>query len=250
MTYKIERVVTQQPHVEYVTTEVTYNAIEQDTILDPLDTDTLVKLYRGFKYDYITCVRSTAPAVTVANEQAIQDLLILIEGRDDEGSGTGLIEILDEGVQVGTVSSINFAGGSVTTTLDEDDETGKTALVTITGNAQSISKLIIENPELVYDNLLEVYTAPVVLTDPITDVYISTNNEWHGSGGEGGELSDSTIIVVSMILENYASGDIVRVSLSSNYGTNPVIFRFPNRTLLANIGYKSLSSACKVLPVV
>lgn len=135
------------------------------------------------------------------------------------------IEIQEEGEFVGEISKFNFAGEGVTATLDEDDETGKTALVTITGNAQSISKLIIENPELVYDNLLEVYTAPVVLTDPITDVYISTNNEWHGSGDEGGELSDSTIIVVSMILENYTSGDIVRVSLSSNYGTNPVIFR-------------------------
>lgn len=232
MTYKIERVVTQQPHLQYVTTEVTYNAIEQDTVLDPLDTDTLVKIYRGFKYDYITCVRSTAPAVTVANEQAIQDLLILIEGRDETDTGSGLVEVKDEGDQVGIVSSLNFAGMGVEATLDPDDQTGKTALITITSGGQTsggqnINKSIIEDPEIVWDNDYGDWVAKAELTGQITDVTIVISSFYDGgnNGGEGGEYTEPNALVIDMPVDEYAEGDIIRITLQLSAELGKVVVR-------------------------
>ena len=227
MTYKIERVVTQQPHLQYVTTEVTYNAIEQDTILDPLDVDTWVKLYRGFKYDYITCVRSTAPEVTVANEQAIQDLLILIEGMDETNTGSGLVEVQDEGSQVGIVSSLNFAGMGVEATLDPDDQTGKTALITIASGGQNIHKSIIEDPEIVYDNDYGAWVAKAELTGQITDVTIVISSSYDGgnNGGEGGEYTETSVLVIDMPVDEYAEGDIIRITLQLGAPFGKVVVR-------------------------
>ena len=78
--YRIERIVVKAPHIEYVTSELTVNTVEQDIVLDALDLDTLVKLYRGFKYDYITCVRGTLQLAQDANVAAIDMLLGLIVG--------------------------------------------------------------------------------------------------------------------------------------------------------------------------
>ena len=200
MTYKIERVVTQQPHLQYVTTEVTYNAIEQDTILDPLDVDTWVKLYRGFKYDYITCVRSTAPEVTIANQQAIADLLVLIQGITEEEEGSGIVGVQDEGVPVAAASNLNFVGDGVIAEIDPGDITGQTVMVTINGGGgggqtfHGIAFPDLPIPEFSTEIGNDAYKYVVddidfMISD--VDITIPENN----SGGEDPDISDPIEII-------------------------------------------------------
>lgn len=218
MTYKIERVVTQQPHVEYVTTEVTYNSIEQDTILDPLDVDTWVKLYRGFKYDYITCVRSTAPEVTIANQQAIADLLVLIQGITEEGSG--IVGVQDEGVPVAAASNLNFVGDGVIAEIDPGDITGQTVMVTINGGGsmQNFKTLSFDAlPELSHDdNIGDVLLFEVTDTELVSDVAINCNDG--GGGGEGGGGAYNPLKISLLQTNDWTDGFTFKLSLITYSG--------------------------------
>ena len=222
MTYKIERVVTQQPHLQYVTTEVTYNAIEQDTILDPLDVDTWVKLYRGFKYDYITCVRSTAPEVTIANQQAIADLLVLIQGITEEGSG--IVVVQDEGVPVAAASNLNFVGDGVIAEIDPGDITGQTVMVTINGGQtfHGIAFPDLPIPEFSTEIGNDAYKYVVDDIDfMISDVDITIP-----AGDEGGENPDP-IYPVEVIFSQFPTmpeGFTVRVTIEAFSGISAGVY--------------------------
>lgn len=220
MTYKIERVVTQQPHLQYVTTEVTYNAIEQDTILDPLDVDTWVKLYRGFKYDYITCVRSTAPEVTIANQQAIADLLVLIQGITEEGSG--IVVVQDEGVPVAAASNLNFVGDGVIAEIDPGDITGQTVMVTINGGQTFHGIAFPDLPTLEASVELGLDAYKYIVDDidfMISDVDITIP----AGGGENPDLVDPVEVIFSQF-STMPEGFTVRVTIYAFSGISAGVY--------------------------
>ena len=140
--YRIERIVVKAPHLTYVTSEVTINTVEQDIILDPLDLDTWVKLYRGFKYDYITCVRGTLLLAQQSNQEAIGLLLDLITngGQGFQLAGTE-INVSDEGVHIGSFSRVNFSGSSVLAEVDYGDPSGDTVKITGLASINVINSL-------------------------------------------------------------------------------------------------------------
>lgn len=140
--YRIERIVVKAPHLEYVTSELTVNTVEQDIVLDPLNLDTLVKLYRGFKYDYITCVRGTLLLAQQSNQEAIGLLLDLITngGQGFQLAGTE-INVSDEGVHIGSFSRVNFSGSSVLAEVDYGDPSGDTVKITGLASINVINSL-------------------------------------------------------------------------------------------------------------
>lgn len=140
--YRIERIVVKAPHLEYVTSELTVNTVEQDIVLDALDLDTLVKLYRGFKYDYITCVRGTLLLAQQSNQEAIGLLLDLITngGQGFQLAGTE-INVSDEGVHIGSFSRVNFSGSSVLAEVDYGDPSGDTVKITGLASINVINSL-------------------------------------------------------------------------------------------------------------
>lgn len=133
--------------------------------------------------------------------------------------------VKDEGNVVGNVRTFNFVGEGVTATLDPSDTSGKTGLITITSGGQTsggqnINKSIIEDPEIVWDNDYGYWVAKAELTGQITDVTIVISRG--NNGGEGGGYAD---IVIDMPVDEYAEGDIIRITLQLSAQFGKVVVR-------------------------
>ena len=137
------------------------------------------------------------------------------------------LQLQDEASIISNISKINFAGDAVVATLDPSDTSGKTGLITITSGGQNINKSIIEDPEIVYDNDYGDWVAKAELTGQTTDVTIVISSFYDGgnNGGEGGEYTGANALVIDMPVDEYAEGDIIRITLQLSAQFGEVVIR-------------------------
>lgn len=137
------------------------------------------------------------------------------------------LQLQDEASIISNISKINFAGDAVVATLDPSDTSGKTGLITITSGGQNINKSIIIDPEIVYDNDYGDWVAKAELTGQITDVTIVISSSYDGgnNGGEGGEYTETNALVIDMPVDEYAEGDIIRITLQLGAPFGKVVVR-------------------------
>lgn len=140
------------------------------------------------------------------------------------------LQLQDEASIISNISKINFAGDAVVATLDPRDTSGKTGLITITSGGQNIHKSIIIDPEIVYDNDYGDWVAKAELTGQITDVTIVISSSYDGGnnggeGGEGGEYTETSVLVIDMPVDEYAEGDIIRITLQLGASFGKVVVR-------------------------
>lgn len=145
------------------------------------------------------------------------------------------LQLQDEASIISNISKINFAGDAVVATLDPSDTSGKTGLITITSGGQTsggqnINKSIIEDPEIVWDNDYGDWVAKAELTGQITDVTIVISSSYDGGnnggeGGEGGEYTEANALVIDMPVDEYAEGDIIRITLQLGAPFSKVVVR-------------------------
>lgn len=140
------------------------------------------------------------------------------------------LQLQDEASIISNISKINFAGDAVVATLDPSDTSGKTGLITITSGGQNINKSIIEDPEIVWDNDYGDWVAKAELTGQTTDVTIVISSSYDGGnnggeGGEGGEYTDANALVIDMPVDEYAEGDIIKITLQLGAPFGKVVVR-------------------------
>lgn len=145
------------------------------------------------------------------------------------------LQLQDEASIISNISKINFAGDAVVATLDPSDTSGKTGLITITSGGQTsggqnINKSIIEDPEIVWDNDYGDWVVKAELTGQITDVTIVISSflvplDGGEGGGEGGEYTGANALVIDMPVDEYAEGDIIRITLQLSAELGKVVVR-------------------------